>query len=153
MPAREREAFFKVEGREGFSYLSRCAGLLSRLISLPETQASVSTPSTYRMLCQTIASTVTMSEEKTKLLRMKEDLNLSHNIPKSIPKDFPKNISKNIPKTDPKNDSKNDSENDSKNNLVNVPNTNTPDQTGDISVPDLTTQVRFRISVRVKVMF
>ena len=45
----------------GFHFLSRCAGLLSRLVTVPSVLTLVSTPDTYRHLCQTMACTVTMS--------------------------------------------------------------------------------------------
>ena len=45
----------------GFHFLSRCAGLLSRLITVPSVLTLVSTPDTYRHLSQTIACTVATS--------------------------------------------------------------------------------------------
>ena len=45
----------------GFHFLSRCAGLLSRLVTVPSVLTLVSTPDTYRQLCRTMACTVTTS--------------------------------------------------------------------------------------------
>ena len=52
----------------GFSFLSRCAGLLSRLVSVPTALEAISTESTYRLFCQTIAMTVLMKRKNVQIM-------------------------------------------------------------------------------------
>jgi hypothetical protein len=56
----------------GFSYLSRCGGLLSRLISLQSTIDKIITPITFRLLCKSIANIVIMIQKKTSYLSILE---------------------------------------------------------------------------------